>query len=79
MEFDYDSPAELFIPKSGGRGGANGLTIDGSLPQQKLSASQSRGCPQLGHLVRGCRWEITATIAMRFADYESSGYRRSRR
>jgi hypothetical protein len=49
--------------------GANRSTIVGSPPPRRLSASQSRNFPRLGHSVRGCRLEITARTAMRFADY----------
>ena len=67
MEFDYNSPAELFIPKREGRGGANGSTIVGSPLQRRPSNSQSRSFPRLGHSVRGCRLEISAMTAKRFA------------
>jgi hypothetical protein len=50
-------------------GVANLSIIDGSPPQQKLSASQLRSFQRLGHSVPGCRLEIAVTIAMRFADY----------
>jgi hypothetical protein len=50
-------------------GGAKRSTIVGSPLQQKLSASQSKSFQRLEHSVRGCRLEITAMTAIRFADY----------
>ena len=67
MEFDYDSPAELFIPKRGGRGRRQPINY-----RRFASAAEAiRFAVEefLGHSVRGCGLEIIATIAMRFADY----------
>jgi hypothetical protein len=67
MEFDYDSPAELFIPKRGGRGRRQPINYR----RFATAAEAIRFAVEefLGHSVRGCGLEIIATIAMRFADY----------
>jgi hypothetical protein len=70
MAFDYNSPAELFIPKRKGFSGQrSGQIIAGSPPQRRLSASQSRNFPPSEHSVLGCRSETSALGAMKFVSY----------
>jgi hypothetical protein len=71
MAFDYDAPAELYMPKrkSIGRRAARRPVIVASRRPPRLFALQLRNFLPSRHLALGCRWEINATTPMKFADY----------
>jgi hypothetical protein len=68
MAFDYSSPAELFIPKRKGIGGARSpITYRRfATAAGRLSASPLRNFLPSEHSALGCRSEKGASIAMRF-------------